>query len=292
MSTIMYNVSSLPAAIQRTIGVLIRRTKFWHQVPGDERYRFWETQSPDGDYSMEADLLVDLTTGYDLAYMALNSPLARETLDQFKKKLRADWETSKVTPYQGEDLARLLAEYHGWFDRVFFFGLLCDLTMEDGAFVAGENRIIRALQLHDIIRLPDTGESAHGIFNHLNGTLMLSLKLDTGEYESFEQVICALAHEMVHAYLTVLVRDTSPSRIFRDLHQDSGHGIQFYNLLHFILANLALWVDDMPYVKALAAATSRDSRSLSAQPALSDADAMAEIRNTLSYRGRTFAWPR
>ncbi|KAI1371130.1 hypothetical protein F4677DRAFT_464498 [Hypoxylon crocopeplum] len=234
----MSNISSLPQASRRTVEDFLHRSEFWLRVPGNERDRFWRMDSPGRSYSHTAPEVVKFTEANCLTARAVNN----SDLNEFKRKLQTDWEKSRTTPFEGMDLATLLGEYAVWIDHLFFFGLITRPARQDG-ILDGERPIIE-FEFRDGIEDGD-GNELEGTFLHRTGQFLVNMLQSSGKFQPFEKALCVIVHELVHVYLHVLAWDNDAGSYLIDIHQDNGHGVQFHELLQFILTQLFKWMPTM-----------------------------------------------
>ncbi|GAP82551.1 hypothetical protein SAMD00023353_0100940 [Rosellinia necatrix] len=276
----MSDILSLPLGPRKIVWEFVRRSEFWLRVPGNERRSFWEMDNPDQPlYLFTAFDVVQFTKAHSLAAIATNDD---ELLRVFKEKLRADWGADQATPYEEARIARVLGDYLLWIDRIFFFGLLTRPTKREGELVA--ERPIVALQPESGLVDAD-GKSLNGRFVIGTGKLLVSTRRKSGKLQLFPKALAIVVHELVHAYLHILVRDDEAARYFRDIDQDSGHGIQFQTLLQFILLKLFEWVPTMKYLRGLAILTRVDLRAALARPPISEDVARSLIYPEEAWRG-------
>ncbi|TRX92067.1 hypothetical protein FHL15_006934 [Xylaria flabelliformis] len=254
--------SSLSQDSKRTVEEFYQRSLFWLQVPGIERYRFWETDNPGKPYSHPASNVVQFTQANCLATTAAHDS---EAIVEFKAKLYTDSEMSKVSHFEGS-YGKFLSEYLVWIDHLFFFGLITHPTRHEGRLVAGKPIITLATRDHftDL-----DGNDLNGQFFPHAGELCLGICEPSGELKAMDKAIATVVHELVHVYLLVLTRDSSASRYFNEVYE-FGHGVQFHELLQFILTQLSLWMPTIPYFAYLAKATRNDLRAALARPVVSD----------------------
>lgn len=259
----------------------IHRLEFWLRVPGNERDYFWEMDNPGRPYSFTASDVVKFTKANCLAATAASND---ELLKEFKKKLQTDGDMSTTSPPDGMRLVHLMHEYIVWIDRIFFFGLITRPIKREGRLVA--QRPIVKLKFKD--GLNDGKNDLHGVFVYHAGELWLNTLQVSCEFQSFDAMLCILMHELVHIYLHVLTRDQSAANYLRDVFQNHGHGVQFHELLKFILAQLSMWMPTMTALGELTS-TSEDLRAALAEPSVSDTVARLLIRTEVSsnFENRT-----
>ncbi|KAI1743124.1 hypothetical protein F4680DRAFT_445594 [Xylaria scruposa] len=258
----MSYLPSLSQDSKRTIEEFSQRSQFWLQVPGEERDRFWEKDYPGKPYSYPASNVVQFTQANCLATTASHDS---EPIVEFRRKLYTDAEMSKTSYFEG-CYGRFLSEYLVWIDHLFFFGLITHPTRREGQLKA-ENPII-TLAVEDHFTDLD-GNDLNGQFFPSVGEVCLGLKEPSGELKALDKAIAIVVHELVHVYLLVLTRDNSAARYYNEVYE-FGHGVQFHELLLFILTRLSEWMPTIPYFGRLAAATRNDLRAALARPKVSD----------------------
>ncbi|KAI0449691.1 hypothetical protein F5B21DRAFT_519861 [Xylaria acuta] len=266
----MPDVSSLPLACIGTLENFNHRLNFWRRVPGHERHRFWETDNPDRPYSHKASDVVQFTKANCLAATAAHNS---KPLVEFKRKLYTDWDMNKTSPFEGMQLAQLLSEYLVWIDRLFFFGLITRPTTREGKLVAG--RPIIKLRFENELRDSD-GNDLNGVFIDSSGELCVNMLEPSGKLTAFNKAVCVIVHELTHVYLHILTRDSSSASYYREI-WDNGHGVQFYELLLFMLTQLSKFMPTIPYFEELATDTRNDLHAALARPAVSEAVARSLI---------------
>ncbi|KAM0812031.1 hypothetical protein AB5N19_14348 [Seiridium cardinale] len=277
----MSDVTTFPLAARATIHSFVDRAEFWLGAPGHKRAHFWEVDDPQRPYATTAPEVVEFTQANCLAVTAGSNS---ELLNEFTSKLNADWEKSKTAPQEAMQLARSLSEYLVWIDHLFFFGIITRPTRSQGDLRAA--RPLIALRFIEGVR-DGSGNELEGAFVETTGDLtinMLKQNRTNGidnyadKFQPFEKALCVVVHELVHVYLYILTRDSSASNYHRHIHQGEGHGVQFYELLQFILTKLFQWAPSMAYLGDLAAETRESLHVALESPFLSDAAAIALMR--------------
>ncbi|KAJ8132095.1 hypothetical protein O1611_g1528 [Lasiodiplodia mahajangana] len=268
----MSDLSSLPPTVRATEEDFVDRSEFWFRTPGDERANsFWEMDEPGKPYLYTASDIVKFTEANCLAAVA---PENHELLQEFKKKIRADWDANSKSPKVLNDLAHLLSEYMVWIDRLFYFGILTGPTRKDGKLVSGKEKFRFAAE--EGLTNGMSGEVLNGLFLKGRGELWVNLLLPSGPVH-FADGLCVVVHESVHIYLHLLTRDRSASNYFKEVCQDNGHGVEFQQLLQFIFSQLFDWMPAMPILRELATDTLENFRVALSKPSFSEAEARAQI---------------
>ncbi|KAI1111415.1 hypothetical protein F5Y14DRAFT_454063 [Nemania sp. NC0429] len=262
----MSGLLSLPRASRQIVESFVHRSEFWFRMPESKRDYFWTMNSPGKPYSYTAVDVVQFTKANCLAATTARND---KLLGEFKSKLQADWASSRATPPDGMRLVHLMHDYLAWIDRVFFFGLITHPTKLGDRLVTSKSLI--KLSFRD--GLNDEGNALNGAFAYYTGTLWISTVNSSGEFHSFDTILCSFIHELVHVYLHVLSWDQSAASCWRNVYQDHGHGVQFYELLHFILARIFEWMPMMTPLGDLMKETEENLRAALAKPSVSDADA-------------------
>ncbi|KAI0543887.1 hypothetical protein F4679DRAFT_577289 [Xylaria curta] len=271
----MSYLPSLPQDSKRTIEEFSQRSELWLQVPGEERDRFWEKDYPGKPYSHPASNVVQFTQANCLATTAAPNS---EPIVEFKRKLYTDVEMIKITRFDGRSYGQFLSEYLVWIDHLFFFGLVTHPTRREGKLWSDEPIITLAVEDHFI---DSDGNDLNGQFFPSEGELRVGLNEPSGEFKTLDKAIVTIAHELVHVYLLVLTRDNSAARYYNEICEYS-HGVQFHELLQFILTRLSEWFPTIPYFGQLAAATHNDLLAALARPLVSDDVARSLIYATES----------
>ncbi|KAI0513086.1 hypothetical protein F5B22DRAFT_648182 [Xylaria bambusicola] len=254
------------ASVSETVQSLIRRSEFWLTVPGMQRYRFWETDSPNRVYSFTAADLVQFTKTNCLAKANPNS----SDVSEFKNEMQADLEANKANPYTGTTLAQSVANCLVWIDRLFFFGII---TQQDKRKDESDHRSLITLSFGDHCEEPEM----KGVFIPSQATLWVNLDQPSGEPEPFDEIFCVMVHELCHVYLGILTKDSNASRYHTEIQLNNGHGVQFQELLHFILAQLFAWFPMIPRLGELAAVHQEALQNALAQPIVSETIARSRI---------------
>ncbi|KAI0101403.1 hypothetical protein GGR51DRAFT_563582 [Nemania sp. FL0031] len=269
----MSDLSSLSPTVRATVEDFVDRAEFWSRTPGAERAkRFWETDEPGKPYSYTAADIVKFT---EANCLAAAGPDNHELIQEFKKKIWADWEANLKSPKVFEDLAHLLSEYLVWIDRLFYFGIITGPTRKDGKLVSGKPKIKFCVEEGGSNGL--NNEVLNGIFLMHTGELWVNVLLPSGPV-NFADGLCTIVHESVHVYLHLLTRDHSASNYFKEVYQDHGHGVEFQRLLLFILNQLSNWMPAMAALSGTATDTQQDLHVAISKPILSDSDARAQIQ--------------
>lgn len=265
----MSNIASscLSPTSRETVEQFARRSDYWLQLPGDQRRKVWQFDSPGEEYSHTAHDVVRFTEANCPAVTAASDD---KLLNEFKEKLATEWDRSQITPYEGMDLAELISEYVVWVDYLFFFGILTRTTVVEDELRIGQPlyKLLFEEGLHDA-----TGNEMEGVFNPETAEMRINLTQSSGEFQSLDKALAVIVHEMTHMYLDVLTSDDSFASYYRDLFQNRGHGVQFHELLQFNLTQLFNLVPTMSYLGDLAAKTQEDLHFTLAQPDVSEADA-------------------
>ncbi|TGJ80915.1 hypothetical protein E0Z10_g7849 [Xylaria hypoxylon] len=266
----MSDISSLPGPSRRTVENFMHRSEFWSRVPGNERLRFWEWDDPDRPYFYTASQVVQFTKANCLAAVAANN----SAVEEFRRELQIGWETNRTSPLGVVALTQLMGQYLVLIDRIFFFGLITHPTRRQGKLVA--NQPIIKLLVQNGLTDP-AGNELNGIFTYETGELWINALQSSGEIQFFEEMLATIVHELVHVYLHVLTRDNSAASYYRELSQDEGHGVQFHELLQFILAHLFNWMPTILYLGALAKETGKDLQTALAKPSVFESVARSLI---------------
>ncbi|KAI1358654.1 hypothetical protein F5Y08DRAFT_345488 [Xylaria arbuscula] len=251
--------------VSQPVERFISRSEFWQTVPGDQRYRFWEMDSPDESYSCTAEELVLYTQANCLA--KANSDSDSSDISDFLTQLQADRVTYMQTQAQGPELADLMSKYLLWIDHLFFFGIIFRQSKRQSMPDIPD---LITPQFHSQLEIRDG--TLHGVFLKEVGKLMINL-----EGTSFDAVFCIIVHELCHVFLYLLVKDDDASRYFRQVYNDDGHGTEFHNLLQSIYGQLFEWLPQWPELEILNWDHQRLLEASLAEPVISESAARSLI---------------
>lgn len=243
------------------------RADFWQfRVPGNKRWDFWEWDNPGQYYEYYASDIVKFTKAKCIAKRTREF---RDVNNEFKAELQRDWEASRLSPYNGTQLAQLLSRYVVWLDALFFFGVMTRPKRIGTQLTASK----MLFNLH----FGQTRDDALGIissFRFMQSQVNIGLLKSGGDrFVSFDEALCSLVHEMVHVFLHVLTRDRSPRNYLKEYHQNEGHGVQFKELFHFILTKLLKWQPGMSYIDMQARQLKQELRAGTEEPPYYEASA-------------------
>ncbi|KAJ3577302.1 hypothetical protein NPX13_g3265 [Xylaria arbuscula] len=248
-----------------TIERFISRSEFWLTVPGDQRYHFWEMDSPNESYSCTAEELVLYSQANCLA--KANPDPDSSDISDFLTQLQADRVKYRETQAQGPELAGLLGKYLLWIDHLFFLDIIFRQRKRESMPDIPD---LITPQFHGQLEIPDG--TLNGVFIKETGQLMINL-----EETSFDAVFCVIVHELCHVYLHLLVKDHDASRYFRQVENNGGHGIEFHNLLQSIYGQLFEWLPDWSELELLSWDHQRLLEASLAEPAISESAARSLI---------------
>ncbi|KAI2603581.1 uncharacterized protein GGS25DRAFT_526625 [Hypoxylon fragiforme] len=216
------------------------RADFWQfRVPGNKRWDFWEWDNPGQYYEYYASDIVKFTKAKCIAKRTREF---RDVNNEFKAELQRDWEASRLSPYNGTQLAQLLSRYVVWLDALFFFGVMTRPKRIGTQLTASK----MLFNLH----FGQTRDDALGIissFRFMQSQVNIGLLKSGG--------------------------DRSPRNYLKEYHQNEGHGVQFKELFHFILTKLLKWQPGMSYIDMQARQLKQELRAGTEEPPYYEASA-------------------
>ncbi|KAI1322346.1 hypothetical protein F5Y16DRAFT_404590 [Xylariaceae sp. FL0255] len=273
----MSDISTLsPAQLDRRVEEFAQRIEFWLRAPLMNRVHFWETDSDARPYFNSAERVVQFTKSNCIA---ANPSSNSSLMDEFGKKLRNDWHVAQVSHLERVDVEALMRQYMVWIDQIFFFGLLTQPTRHEGKLVAGRNII--NLKLFNILNDWSHGAVLDAEFVRTTGDLRMGLFQGSGEIKPFDvSVVCRVAHVLTYIYLYMLSRERRAEIYWRQLCQDNGHGVQFYELFYYIISQISQLAPCMGNLQDQVAKTYQDLQVARSKPRVWEDDAVQLIPNS------------